>query len=432
MADAPRPLTRQQLSAFIKDHQALRTMERMSQVSLVDTPADMADVSAAISSINAAIAVINAALVSVNALVAALTEVVDDNLDLTSTVDSRVNEAQALAVRMDDALLAPPAREPIETDNLLPPPVPLTAGTLVATLGSSLGANPTGAIGLTAVNGALNTFIRSDGAPALSQAIAPTWTALHTFTLSGSMASPSMLVSSASPFWVIDETDQAADEKRWGIGLSAKTMQRRSSTDNGSASIVWETVTRGTGTAISNIAWGDTTNNNSYTFGSTGPATFSGQILGASLRPTGSTVPANGIYLPAANTVGLAANGALTARYTGTTFETVMQTLFSGVTTPAQFTANQNDFAIGNVTVLRASTDASRDLTGIAGGVTGRFLLIINVGAQPLVIVNDATSTAANRFLLASGTNTTISAGGAALFWYDGTSSRWRNADRLV
>lgn len=45
------------------------------------------------------------------------------------------------------------------------------------------GANPSGTIGLAAVNGAAATFLRSDGAPALSQAIAPTWSALHTFTL---------------------------------------------------------------------------------------------------------------------------------------------------------------------------------------------------------------------------------------------------------
>ncbi|MCS3725513.1 hypothetical protein [Bradyrhizobium betae] len=46
-----------------------------------------------------------------------------------------------------------------------------------ATLG-----NPTAVIGLTAVNGSAGSAIRSDGAPALSQAIAPTWTGLHKFT----------------------------------------------------------------------------------------------------------------------------------------------------------------------------------------------------------------------------------------------------------
>lgn len=46
---------------------------------------------------------------------------------------------------------------------------------------NATGANPGASVGLSTVNGSATTFLRSDGAPALSQAIAPTWTALHTF-----------------------------------------------------------------------------------------------------------------------------------------------------------------------------------------------------------------------------------------------------------
>lgn len=42
-------------------------------------------------------------------------------------------------------------------------------------------ANPSGTIVLTAVNGSAATCMRSDATPALGQAIAPTWTGLHTF-----------------------------------------------------------------------------------------------------------------------------------------------------------------------------------------------------------------------------------------------------------
>jgi hypothetical protein len=48
-------------------------------------------------------------------------------------------------------------------------------------ISSSTGANPSAPIGLTAVNGSASTFMRSDGAPALSVAIAPTWTGNHTW-----------------------------------------------------------------------------------------------------------------------------------------------------------------------------------------------------------------------------------------------------------
>lgn len=42
-------------------------------------------------------------------------------------------------------------------------------------------ANPSASVGLTAVNGSATTVIRSDGAPALSQSIIPTWTGKHDF-----------------------------------------------------------------------------------------------------------------------------------------------------------------------------------------------------------------------------------------------------------
>lgn len=293
-------------------------------------------------------------------------------------------------------------------------------------------ADPTATVGPTATNGTAITPMRSDAAPAINLTATYPWTGQHSYTFAGSAANPTVLLSSTQPSFVMDETDQATDEKRWVTLPSAKVLQRRSSTDNGSASIVYESITRGTGTAISNMAWGDTTNNNTYTFGSTGTATFNGRVSCTNVVVTGTTVATNGLYLPAANTVGMSANAALTARYTGTTFETLMQTLFSGTASPAQFTANQDNLAIGDVTVLRVSTDASRNLTGIAGGVAGRFLILINVGTQPLVLVHDATSTAANRFFLASSTNTTVQANGAAILWYDGTSSRWRQITRIA
>lgn len=46
---------------------------------------------------------------------------------------------------------------------------------------SVVGANPTASVGLSAVNGSATTAMRSDGAPALSQSISPTWTGSHAF-----------------------------------------------------------------------------------------------------------------------------------------------------------------------------------------------------------------------------------------------------------
>jgi hypothetical protein len=44
-----------------------------------------------------------------------------------------------------------------------------------------VGANPSASVGLAAVNGTATTWMTSDSAPALSVAIAPTWTGAHTF-----------------------------------------------------------------------------------------------------------------------------------------------------------------------------------------------------------------------------------------------------------
>jgi hypothetical protein len=46
----------------------------------------------------------------------------------------------------------------------------------------STGANPSASVGLTAVNGSATTYLRSDGAPVLSQSIAPTMTGVWTWT----------------------------------------------------------------------------------------------------------------------------------------------------------------------------------------------------------------------------------------------------------
>lgn len=70
---------------------------------------------------------------------------------------------------------------------------PTTSGTALEWNGSTFiwatpsgtgcaGANPTATIGLSAVNGSASSCTRSDGAPALSQAISPTWSGSHMFT----------------------------------------------------------------------------------------------------------------------------------------------------------------------------------------------------------------------------------------------------------
>ena len=66
------------------------------------------------------------------------------------------------------------------------------------------------------------------------------------------------------------------------------------------------------------------------------------------------------------------------------------------------------------------------NITGIAGGVAGRLLVLTNVGATfGITLTNeDAASTAANRILLPN--NIRLAPADSIILRYDGTTSRWR------
>jgi hypothetical protein len=108
---------------------------------------------------------------------------------------------------------------------------------------------------------------------------------------------------------------------------------------------------------------------------------------------------------------------------------------WNSVLSPAQITSNQNDYnptgwneggAPHGASILRLSSDASRNVTSLTGGVSGRLAIITNVGAQDIVLKDDdgATGTAANRFEFNA--DITLQASESIMLFYDGTSSRWR------
>jgi hypothetical protein len=99
-----------------------------------------------------------------------------------------------------------------------------------------------------------------------------------------------------------------------------------------------------------------------------------------------------------------------------------------GVDSPAQITANQNDYALhATALYIRLSTDASRTITGFAAPATARQVVIVNVGVQDLVITNlDALSAAPNRVITGTGASVTIGPDESAVLFYDLTTARWR------
>jgi hypothetical protein len=101
--------------------------------------------------------------------------------------------------------------------------------------------------------------------------------------------------------------------------------------------------------------------------------------------------------------------------------------ILSTFTTPAQITANQNDYSAGGwVNTWRLSTDAARTITGFTTAQEGRLIFLYNAGSFNIVLAHEsASSLAAARLNLPGAVSFTVGAGETAVLRYDGTLSRW-------
>jgi hypothetical protein len=140
------------------------------------------------------------------------------------------------------------------------------------------------------------------------------------------------------------------------------------------------------------------------------------------------TLPTATTTLVGRDTTDTLTNKSLTAPVVTGTADVQQALTFSGDITPSQITADQNDYAptgFSTATVVRISTDASRNITGLAGGSDGRAIFVINVGSFAAVLKDEgAGSTAANRF--GFGADLTLSSKQGCALLYDSTASRWR------
>lgn len=105
-----------------------------------------------------------------------------------------------------------------------------------------------------------------------------------------------------------------------------------------------------------------------------------------------------------------------------------LQRIRSGIVTPTQLTGNVNNYAPAGITganILRLSSDASRNITGLSAIANlWRQLIVMNVGAQDIVLVDaSASSTEANRFSI--GGDLTLAAKRSVILLYDPTQARW-------
>lgn len=338
----------------------------------------------------------------------------------------------------------------------------LSGGTLTASGGSGTGADPSAPVGLSAVNGVATTFMRSDGAPALSQSIVPTWTGIHTFnngvttgttTTAGTVFTYNSLSTGTGLY--VGSTSTAGSST-----TSALVDVSRSGAQTG-------TVTTTAG-RFSNTATGAGATNNALVLSASG-ATAANYALNVTvgdmwLQPTGrfflsSAGTTTGNYIISGNTVSFNNNATVQGGWNGSgiyarrltldyangdvslerraarvlgiaqgdTSSTGPATISSGANTPAQITADQNNYTPGVGLFQRWSSDAARTVTGLLAGATdGQLAVIWNVGAQNIILANEsASSTAANRFTSASGADITLAGGNVAFATYSTATSRW-------
>jgi hypothetical protein len=98
------------------------------------------------------------------------------------------------------------------------------------------------------------------------------------------------------------------------------------------------------------------------------------------------------------------------------------------VRAPSQITSNQDNYSPGVGLEQEWSSDASRNVTGMLAGQDGEIRWVYNVGAQDIVLQHEnASSSAANRWLTSTGADVTLAAGGVARARYRGGAvTRWR------
>lgn len=131
----------------------------------------------------------------------------------------------------------------------------------------------------------------------------------------------------------------------------------------------------------------------------------------ATLLDVAGVVTANGVTID--STDGLAVGSTSPSKY--------------AATSPAQITADQNDYNLGTGTFFRLSSNASRNITGLANGADGRMVYLVNVGANNIVLQNqNAGSTDANKIITGTGADVTLAPDNAATLIYDATTQRWR------
>ncbi len=244
-----------------------------------------------------------------------------------------------------------------------------------AVVSGAVGANPSASVGLAAVNGAASTFLRSDGAPALSQAIIPTWSAQHIFAKARSTAGSSgdypILLSSTSPAIGLVNTSGAVDATTWEIRTAATTIAITTVNDAGNTLKTALGVTR-SGNVVTAMQYGNVTDQTGLDH----------QIFGSVRVGAVSAVGGNGnLNAAALYQAGqqMFITGTFTATLTGMT---------AGTTVTATFTISGNIVTLSIPSVTGTSNTTALTITGLPAAIQPATL----ASFLPVTVVDNGTT----------------------------------------
>lgn len=86
--------------------------------------------------------------------------------------------------------------------------------------------------------------------------------------------------------------------------------------------------------------------------------------------------------------------------------------------------ANQDNFDSDRSSIYYFTGSTNFNLTGLRNGVEGSIVFLHNIGTATITLVHNATSDAANRLLLSTAANKSLTTNTSTLFLY--INSRWR------
>ncbi len=270
------------------------------------------------------------------------------------------------------------------------------------------GANPTGTIGLTAVNGTAVTYMRSDGAPALSQAIVPTWTGVHTFANAAGTFN-----TNTNPSYYWNDTDSSSDAKIWRFNAVTDSLVLSTRTDaNGGGQNVLSFAR--SGTTVGLMAFGNATANNAFSFLGTGVVTSGGVHRG----PDGSTSAPTYSFTGDTNT----------GFYTPSAASDDIWMSLGGTGYPVGYRGMPSRTTSGNDSTAATDNGRSVTYTGAGGhtftidsdfGTASNIMVLINSGSASLAIAESLSGTLSwfnGSGSISTGART-LAVGGVATIW---------------